>query len=148
MGTRYDGTPSEIRALNAFVKLTRGTHSLLARLEPEITRRGITPTQFGILEALLHVGPLNQRDLGQKLLLSKGNISLVVRNLERAGLVKRQRDDDDRRQTIIQLTAKGKKLIEKVFPEVLAAIVSELSDFTAGELETLGRLTKKIGLAD
>lgn len=148
MGTRYEGTASEIRALNAFIKLTRGTQSLLTRLEPHITRHGITTTQFGILETLLHVGPLNQRELGQKLLLSKGNISVVVSNLEKSGLVNRRRDEEDRRQTIIHLTAEGRKLVKKVFPKVLDAIVNDFSNLTADELETLGRLAKKVGRAD
>lgn len=148
MGTRYEGTPREVRALNAFIKLTRGTHSLLMRLEPHITRHGITTTQFGILETLLHLGPLNQRELGQKLLLSKGNISVVVSNLEKSTLVDRRRDEEDRRQTIVQLTAKGRKLIEKMFPKVVDAIVDDFANLTAGELETLGRLAKKVGRAD
>ncbi len=134
--------------MDAFIKLTRGTHSLLTRLEPHITRHGITATQFGILEALLHMGPLNQRDLGRKLLLSKGNISVVVNNLEKSSLVKRSRGTSDRRQTIIKLTPKGRKLIERVFPKMVAAMVEEFSTLTASELETLGRLLKKLGRAD
>ena len=148
MGTRYKGTPTEVRSLDAFIKLTRATHSLLARLEPHITRHEITPTQFGILEALLHVGPLNQRDLGRKLLLSKGNISVVLNNLEKRGLVERRRNANDRRQMIVHLTPQGRSLIENVFPRVVATIVDELSDLTAQELETLGHLSKKLGLVD
>lgn len=145
MGTRYQGTAAEVRALDAFIKLTRGTQSMLTRLEPNITRHGITATQFGILEALLHLGPLNQRDLGRKLLMSKGNISIVIDNLVKRGLVKRVSDPSDRRRTVIHLTAKGRALIERVFPLQAAAIVGELSRLSAREQRTLARLMKKLG---
>ena len=148
MGTRYQGTATEVRALAAFIKLTRATHSMLTRLEPNITRHGITTTQFGILEALLHVGPQNQRDLGRKLLMSKGNISIVIDNLVKRGLVNRVPDTTDRRRTVIHLTAKGRKLIEKIFPQQVAAIVDDLSRLSPREQETLARLMKKLGRDD
>ena len=80
--------------------------------------------------------------------LTKGNISVVVNTLEKSSLVKRSRGTSDRRQTIIKLTPKGRKLIERVFPKMVAAMVEEFSTLTASELETLGRLLKKLGRAD
>ena len=148
MGTRYQGSPDEVRALEAFIKLSRGTQSMLARLKPHVTRHGITPTQFGILETILHVGPLNQRELRRKLLLSKGNISVVVNHLVEHKLVKRVRDEADRRRTVIHLTTEGRQLIVKIFPQVAAAVTTELSTLSASEQETLGRLMKKLGRAE
>ncbi len=59
----------------------RATSSLQSRLEPVITRHGLTAWRFGVLEALLHLGPLHQQELAIRRLVSKGNITLVVRNL-------------------------------------------------------------------
>src|SRR5437763_663577 len=101
VGTHYDGRPADVRALDAYIKLTRALSSVEARLAPGLADAGLTPTQLGILEALLHLGPLGQRTLGAKLLSSGGNITTVVDNLERRGLVRRERRDDDRRHGVI-----------------------------------------------
>ena len=147
MGTHYDGRPAEVRALDAYIKLTRAVSSVEARLGPELARAGLTSTQLGVLEALLHLGPLGQRVLGGKLLMSGGNITTVVDNLEARGLVRRERRDDDRRHVTVHLSPEGRRLIAKVFPNHVRAIVNAFSVLTPSEQETLGRLAKKLGLS-
>jgi MarR family 2-MHQ and catechol resistance regulon transcriptional repressor len=147
VGTHYDGRPAETRALDAYIKLTRAAASVDARLAPGLAEAGLTPTQLGVLEALLHLGPLGQRTLGAKLLSSGGNITTVVDNLERHGLVRRERRDDDRRHVTVHLTPEGRRLISKVFPAHVREIVAAFSALTAAEQETLGRLAKKLGLS-
>src|ERR671932_821102 len=146
MGTHYDGRVAEVRALDAYIKLTRALSSVEARLAPGLADAGLTPTQLGVLEALLHLGPLGQRTLGAKLLSSGGNITTVVDNLERRGLVRRERRNDDRRNVTVHLTSDGRRLIAKVFPAHVRTIVEAFSGLTTGEQETLGRLAKKLGL--
>jgi len=147
VGTHYDGRPADVRALDAYIKLTSAMSSVDARLAPGLAGVGLTPTQLGILEALLHLGPLGQRTLGAKLLSSGGNITTVVDNLERRGLVRRERRDDDRRHVTVHLTPEGRRLIAKVFPGHVRAIVAAFSALTVAEQETLGRLAKKLGLS-
>jgi MarR family transcriptional regulator, 2-MHQ and catechol-resistance regulon repressor len=147
VGTHYDGRPAEVRALDAYIKLTRAVSSVEARLGPELARAGLTSTQLGVLEALLHLGPLGQRVLGGKLLMSGGNITTVVDNLEARGLVRRERRDDDRRHVTVHLSPEGRRLIAKVFPNHVRAIVDAFSVLTPSEQETLGRLAKKLGLS-
>ena len=147
MGTHYDGRPAEVRALDAYIKLTRAVSSVEARLGLELARAGLTSTQLGVLEALLHLGPLGQRVLGGKLLMSGGNITTVVDNLEARGLVRRERRDDDRRHVTVHLSPEGRRLIAKVFPNHVRAIVDAFSVLTPSEQETLGRLAKKLGLS-
>ena len=147
MGTHYDGRPAEVRALDAYIKLTRAVSSVGAHLAPALAAAGLTPTQLGVLEALLHLGPLGQRVLGDKLLMSGGNITTVVDNLEARGLVRRERSSDDRRQVTVHLTPEGRRLITKVFPNHVRAIVEAFSALTPGEQEALGRLAKKLGLS-
>ena len=68
MGTRYDGTDEEVNALNTFIKLVRAAESVSVRINSSLPKNGLTESQFGVLEALYHLGPLCQRDLGSKLL--------------------------------------------------------------------------------
>ena len=115
MPTHYRGAPGEVAALDAYIKLMRAAESLTARLQPGMAAAGLTVGQFGALEALLHLGPLCQRDLGRKLLRSNGNITVVVGNLAQRGLVRRLRQRDDRRFITVSLTDKGRRLISDLF---------------------------------
>ena len=145
MGTRYQGTLEEINALNAFIKLQRASESVSARVH-EVLPAGLTITQFGVLEALHHLGPLCQGELAEKLLRSGGNLTLVVDNLEKAGLVLRERDPADRRFVVVKLTDKGSAYINDLVPKVVANVAREMGMLSFTELSDLGRLCKKIGL--
>ncbi len=145
MPTHYQGTPKEILALNTFIKLTRSVESLMTRLGRYGSLENLTPSQFGALETLYHLGPMCQSTLGAKLLRSGGNVTLVVDNLEKRGLVKRQTDPEDRRMTNISLTAAGEELIQRVFPNHLAVIVEEMNVLDPQEQTALAALCKKLG---
>jgi MarR family 2-MHQ and catechol resistance regulon transcriptional repressor len=148
MPTHHEGTREEKRALDAYITLMRAADSVTARTSKAMTAHDLTVSQFGALEALLHLGPLQSSVLAKKLLKTSGNITMVVGNLERRGLVDRHRLEDDRRCVVVRLTAAGRKLIQKVFPLVLAAIVEELSALEPAEQETLRRLARKLGLGN
>lgn len=145
MGTRHKGSPEEVRALNAFIKLSRAAESVLARLSGSLAEAGLTESQFGALEALYHLGPLHQRDVGAKLLRSSGNVTMVVDNLEKRGLVRRERGTEDRRYVTVHLTDAGRRLIARLFPRHAARITAELSALTPAEQDELGRLCRKLG---
>ncbi|MEE8389840.1 MAG: MarR family winged helix-turn-helix transcriptional regulator [Anaerolineae bacterium] len=145
MPTHYKGTPREVLALNTFIKLTRATDSLLACLFRRETSGDLTPGQLGVLESLYHLGPMRQGVISAKLLKSGGNITLVVDNLEKRGLVRRERDGDDRRVVIVSLTGTGRELISRIFPNHVADIVEGMSVLSEEEQETLGRLCRKLG---
>lgn len=145
MGTRYRGTKDEVRALDTYIKLVRAVESVSTRIHHHLAATGLTTTQFGVLEALFHLGPLYQRDLAEKLLKSGGNITLVIDNLEKRELVKRERQAEDRRCIRVCLTEKGQQLISKIFPSHVAAVVNEMSILTASEQEELGRLCRRLG---
>jgi MarR family 2-MHQ and catechol resistance regulon transcriptional repressor len=145
MGTKHRGPKEEVRALDVYVKLVRAADSVSARLGPQIAAAGLTGSQFGALEALLHLGPLYQKDLGEKLLKSSGNMTLVIDNLEKRGLVRRARDSEDRRFTTVHLTEEGRELITRAFPAHARAVAREMSVLTPAEQEELGRLCRKLG---
>lgn len=149
MPTHHKGTESEIRALNAFIKLVRASESVSARLIAFLQQEeGLTISQFGVLEALYHLGPLNLRQISEKMLKSGGNITTVVDNLEKQGLVERKRCDEDRRVIYAHLTPEGEKRIGQYFPKHVHQIEQEMNTLSPEELETLGRLCKKLGLGN
>ena len=145
MPTHHDGTHAEMRTLDTFIKLTRCTNSLLARLAERNTIGDLTYSQFAVLEALYHLGSMTQGEVGNKILKSTSNITTVIDNLERDGLVRRERNEKDRRVIHVHLTETGKSKIEAVFPNHVAALVEEFSVLSASEQETLGELCKKLG---
>ncbi len=148
MPTHYKGTQKQIDTLNAFIKMTRASESINGRLSRSLSCESITMSQFGILEALLHIGPQNQRELGKKILKSGGNITLVIDNLEKRGFVTRETDPSDRRAVIISLTKEGEKFISDYFPVHLEKIVEEFAVLSPEELKELARLCKKVGIQE
>ncbi|WP_243373709.1 MarR family transcriptional regulator [Geotalea sp. SG265] len=139
---------SSFRALNTYTKLMRAAESVTVRVNRFMSAADLTISQFGVLEALYHKGPLCQRDLAAKILKSTGNITMVIDNLEKRHLVRRERDTEDRRYLTVHLTDGGEKLIAQVFTAVEAAIVKEMSELTEKEQEQLGVLCKKLGLKE
>lgn len=145
MGTHHQGSRSERTALDAYIKLMRAADSVTAAVQPMLAEAGLTLGQFGVLEALHHLGPLSQQDLAVKLLRSSGNTSVVLANLERAGLVQRRRRHDDRRVQIVSLTPRGQQLIESVFPRHATALTQRMAALSGGEQVVLARLCRALG---
>lgn len=145
MGTHHRGTKREELVLDAFIKLMRASHAIPSRHNSKLLEIGLTNSQFGVLEAIYHLGPLNQRTIGKKILTSEGNITFIIDNLVKKGLVTRRQDPEDRRRSIIELTDKGEKFISEYFPTHLQTIMNEFEDFTNDELEEFARLAKKAG---
>ena len=145
MPTRFTGTRAEKRTLDTFIKLTRCTNSVLARLAERNTIGDLTYSQFAVLEALYHLGSLTQGEISAKILKSGSNMTTVIDNLERVKLVRRERDAKDRRVIHVHLTEAGRGKIEAVLPGHVAALVEEFGVLSASEQETLGELCKKLG---
>jgi len=147
MATRFQGSPGETRALDAYIKLMRAANSVAGRLEPHLKALGMTTRQFGVLEALLHLGPLQQHELGKKLLVSRANVTLIVDQLVRRSLVRRERERDDRRCIRVHLTPEGRRWIRKNFPLHAARIADAFAGISAGDQERLARLCRDLGLS-
>lgn len=135
----------EVVALGTFIKLIRAAESVSADVHKEIGDAGLSISQFGILEALYHLGPMYQKDIGRKILKSAGNITMVIDNLEKQKLVVRTRSTEDRRFYQVSLTNKGEKLIAAIFPPHSRRIKNRMSVLTIDEQKMLGGLLKKLG---
>jgi MarR family 2-MHQ and catechol resistance regulon transcriptional repressor len=147
MPAHIAGTASETLALKTYIKLMRAGDSVGARIKGRRTLGALTISQFAVLEALYHLGPLRQNEVGAKTLRSPRNLTLVIDNLEKAGLVTRTRAAADRRAIVVALTPKGRRRIAAILPAHLAAIVEQMSVLTPEEQRQLGALCKKLGMA-
>jgi MarR family transcriptional regulator, 2-MHQ and catechol-resistance regulon repressor len=145
MATHYSGTAAERRALNAYIALMRSAHSLTVRLAAKRAPDGLTTSRLGALEALYHLGPMCQKELGDKLLQSGGNITMVIDHLERDGMVRRDNASDDRRKRVLRLTDRGRAFISELLPRHVADIAAEMRILRPSELEVLRRLCRAIG---
>ena len=132
-------------ALVTYVKLMRAANGARNCASRSLTNSGVTLTQFAVLEALYHLGPMSLTDIARKVLTTGGNLTMVARNLERDGLVTRQLSPQDKRVQILVLTAKGKSLMRHLFPQHAAAIAQFLSVLKDDEQEQLGDLCRKLG---
>ncbi len=134
-------------ALRMWVKLARA-YSTLNRLSgDDIRAYGVTQAQFGVLEALGHLGPMRLGELARKMLISCGNTTVIVDNLEEEGLLERTAHSEDRRVKVVQLTPKGRKFFLEVFPKHAAAMSELIAVLGEQEQDRLGALLKKLGLA-
>ena len=145
MPAHFEGCEGIVRALNAYINLVRASDSVLSKIAVQLESEGVTTGQFAVLEALLHLGPMCQHVLAEKLLRSGGNMTLVVDNLQKQGWVKRQRQEKDRRMVEIHLTPKGRRLITRIFPEHAKVIARVMGVLTPAELEDLRRIARKLG---
>jgi MarR family 2-MHQ and catechol resistance regulon transcriptional repressor len=145
MPTHYKGDPKSVLALDTFIKFTRAANAFESRLYQNAILEDLSPSQFGVLETLYHLGAMCQGELSAKLLKSTGNITLVLDNLEKRGLVRRVRETHDRRMVKIILTPEGEVMIQRVFPHMVEAITCDLAVLTAEEQAQLGTLCRKLG---
>ena len=146
MNRIFCGSKAEADALNAYVKLTRAAEKISTETHRHLSKAGLTDSQFSVLEAIYHLGPLSQREIAKKVLKSHGNITMVINNLEKRGLVERKRNSADRRFFSIELTGEGEILIDRIFPQHTAGIVRCFNSLTPAEQYELARLCRKLGL--
>ncbi len=139
--------PAVVESLRAYVKLLRASKAVVALIEPGLHAEGLTPTQLGVLEGILHRGPMTQRELGRKVLTSAGNMTDVIDKLEARGLVTRTRPPADRRSVRVALTPEGQSLIQCLFPRHAADIARAMAGLSGTELRQLGDLLRKLGMA-
>jgi len=146
MSTHYRGTKQERLALDLYIKLSRAAETVSSHVNQHLHAQGLTISQFGVLEALYHLGAMSPGQLCEKILRSTGNMTMVIDNLEKRGLVKRVQNPEDRRSVIVELTATGAQLITTIFPTHVATVVQEMQILTEVEQIELARLCRKLGL--
>jgi MarR family 2-MHQ and catechol resistance regulon transcriptional repressor len=108
----------------------------------------LTVSQFGVLEAVYKKGPLHQVEIARHISKTTGNITTVIDNLEKKGLVVRERSKDDRRYFKILLTPEGSRFIKKILPAHEKRIDVVMNRLTPEERDELMRLCKKLEVSE
>ena len=145
MPTHYRGTEAERRALDLFIKLIRASRSVGERTSQPVLAAGLSPSHFGVMETLYHLGPLKVSELADKHLKSHNNFTVVIDNMEKQGLVRRERDQQDRRVVMVHLTPEGRERIEQVFPAFVRAVAEDMQVLSPEEQEQLSALLLRLG---
>ena len=141
----YHPSQGKRRELRTYVKLMRASSAVTRRLHAYLVDYGLTTSQFGVLDALYHLGPMHQKEIGAKILKTDGNITMVLNNLARRSLIDRENDPCDRRCMTVRLTQEGRQLIETVFPIHVARTERLFACLSKEELNNLGEILKKLG---
>jgi len=134
------------RPLHLYVVLARAAESLHAHTKADVESHGLTHTEFAILEALYHKGPMLLGEVQKKILVSSGGITFLIDKLAKRGLVTRRLCEEDRRARYAELTLAGKDLIAKIFPGHTEVIRRAVAGLSAAEQKTAIDLLKKLGL--
>jgi len=134
-------------ALKLFVVLSRAQRAIAERTEASLSGHGLTGTEFAILEALYHKGPLLLGEVQRKILVSSGGITFLVDKLADRGLVERKPCATDRRARYAALTRKGEALMAEIFPGHAEAIREVMSALTKTEQKQATMLLKQLGLS-
>lgn len=150
MSRRTPGDSSNHKGVQLWLLLWQATKAQEAHALRSVAGLGLCSTDFGVLEALLHEGPLPVNALGKKVLISSGSMTAAIDRLERQGLVERRDSPTDRRARIAHLTPKGKRLIERLFAEhardmeaAFACLDRREKDALAGALGKLAAAARK-----
>lgn len=144
----HDGTKEpDLSGVHIWLVMWKASQAVEARAMESIARFGIGRSDFGVLEALLHRGPLNAKQLGEKVLLTSGSVTAAVDRLEERELVRREDDAEDRRACIVRLTPAGRRLIERAFAQHRAEMDVVLEGFSVEDRRTLLPLLRKLGRA-
>ena len=131
--------------VHCWLVLMRAFHAGAKYLYAGLAETGIDDTDFRILEVLLNKGPLPVNAIGPKVNLTPGSISTAVDRLVGRGLVSRVESPEDRRVSIVSLTAEGKELIAPIFHKHAGEIRKIFAAASGKELRALEAMLKKIG---
>ncbi len=143
--TPPDVDPATRDALKLWVVLSRAYASLAAHAAADVARHGLTIAEFGVLEALHHKGRMLLGEVQRSLLVSSGGVTYLVDRLEKRGLVRRDRCDEDRRARYAVLTDAGTALVREIFPQHGEAIARAMAGLTHEEQVEAARLLRALG---
>ncbi|HEX2202921.1 MAG TPA: MarR family transcriptional regulator [Longimicrobium sp.] len=139
-----DRDEGQTLALRLWIALARAHNAVQAHAADDVARHGLTVTEFAVLEALFHKGPMLLGEVQRRILVSSGGITWLVDRLEKRGLVERRPCPGDRRARLAALTPDGEALIRGIFPEHAARIKAALSGLGKKEKREAIRLLRAL----
>src|ERR1700719_1181001 len=147
MPTRRSLNPkTDVSATHVWLVLWKAARAVEQNAISSVSGLGLGMSDFAVLEVLLHKGPQPVNVIGKKILLTSGSITTAIDRLESRKLVHRTPHPDDQRARLVQLTDRGRRLIEDAFRQHALDIDETMAVLTPGERRELIRLLKKVGL--
>jgi len=132
--------------LRLWVRLARAFHAIEAVAARDAARHGLTLAEFGMLEALYHLGPMPLGEVQRRILVSSGGVTYLADSLESRGLIRREPSSSDRRVRIAVLTDEGRDLIDRIFPEHAGALENAMAGLSPDEQEKAAKLIRRLGI--
>jgi MarR family 2-MHQ and catechol resistance regulon transcriptional repressor len=132
-------------ALKLFVVLSRALASVRQHAEASLADSGLSESEFAVLEALYHGGPMLLGEVQRKILVSSGGITFLADRLAKRGLVERLPCETDRRARYVALTAKGRALMRELFPDHAEAIRRAMSGLGLADQRAATALLRTLG---
>jgi MarR family 2-MHQ and catechol resistance regulon transcriptional repressor len=133
------------QSLKLWVVLSRAFDAVQAHAMADVARHGLTITEFGVMEALYHKGPLMLGEVQRKILVTSGGVTYLIDRLAAKGLVERRRCEKDRRAYYAALTPDGEALIREIFPRHATAIDRALGGLDPAQKEQAIALMRTLG---
>lgn len=134
-----------ISGVHVWLILWKAARAVEQNATSSVARLALGLSDFAVLEMLLHKGPQVVNAIGRKILLTSGSITTAINRLEARKLVRRRRHPEDRRARLVELTEKGRSLIECAFRQHAGDMEETVAVLTAGERTELVGLLKKLG---
>ena len=132
-------------ALKLWVVLSRAHAAVAEHARAHVATHGLTLPEFGIMEALHHKGDLLLGELQEKILVTSGGVTYIVDRLVEKGMVERRECTEDRRARYAALTARGKTLMRRIFPEHAEWLEAAVGGLTPAEQKEAISLLKTLG---
>ncbi len=132
-------------ALRLWVVMNRAYRAIGERARRQIEQQELRPTEFAVLEALYHKGPLTLGQIGESVLVTSGSVTPVADKLERRALIQRRISTEDRRVCYAELTDAGRELMATVFPEHAEMIRVAMAGLTVEEKRIATALLRRLG---
>lgn len=131
------------KSMAVYISMSRVINTLRRENNKLILKHNLTLGQFAVMEALYSKGRLSTGEVMEKILSTSGNIPVIVKNLEKDGFITRKQDESDKRRFILDLTDKGKDLMDEIVPENLKFMDELISLWDDDEKEELIILMNK-----
>jgi MarR family 2-MHQ and catechol resistance regulon transcriptional repressor len=147
MKPRNQNSKTGVSGTHLWLVLWKAFHAVETHALRNIAGLGMAYSDFGVLEALLHKGPLTIGELGEKVLLTSGSMTAAINRLEKRGLVTRRENAGDRRARVIELTPKGRELIRDAFRDHKRAMEFATVGLSSVDRQTLVNLLRQLGLS-
>jgi len=135
------------QVLKSLTNLFRAVGSIEERIKQDVAHYGLNPSEFGVLEALYHKGPMQVQTICEKILIAASSMSYVIDKLKKKGYIEAPQDPLDRRVHIVKLTRSGQELMDDIYPEHVATLRSVFDVLSEEEEGMMQELLKRIGKA-